>query len=363
MIYPFLNQYNPDYIIPPGEILEETLEAKRMKKNEFADRCGLSAKTVSQIIKGIAPISPDSAIQFERVLNVDASIWNNLESNYRLFLAQKEDEKNLQDQKNWLNKFPVRELIRRKYIKKTDNELDTVKEILDFFGVAGIGIWESRFKKQEAVFRSSVAFNRDPVAVVTWLRMGEKIAENIECYPFNKNKFKSAIRKVRRFTVKSSEKFCAEMRNLFAEAGVAIVFLPELSNTRLFGATKWISSEKALIMNSLRYKTNDQFWFTIFHEAAHILLHGKKDEFIDDESKGKSDKEKEADLFAANVLINNKEYQIFANKGQFDKKCIIDFAETQEIAPGIVVGRLQHDRKIPFHSHNDLKKKFKFVNS
>lgn len=82
------NTFSPDYIVTPGEILEETLEARKMKKREFAMRCGRSAKMISQIVAGKAPITPQTAIQFERVLGVSASLWMNLETRYRLHLAR-----------------------------------------------------------------------------------------------------------------------------------------------------------------------------------------------------------------------------------------------------------------------------------
>jgi len=83
-----LNQFDPDYVVIPGAILEETLEARGIKKQDFATRCAISPKTVSQIIGGEASISPDLAIRFERVLGVSATIWNNLEGFYRLYQAR-----------------------------------------------------------------------------------------------------------------------------------------------------------------------------------------------------------------------------------------------------------------------------------
>jgi addiction module HigA family antidote len=80
--------FNPDYAAAPGEIIEEVLEARGMKKVELASRCGLSPKTISLILSGKAPVTPDTAIQLERVLGIASCTWNNLEANYRLLLAK-----------------------------------------------------------------------------------------------------------------------------------------------------------------------------------------------------------------------------------------------------------------------------------
>ena len=112
---------------------------------------------------------------------------------------------------------------------------------------------------------------------------------------------------------------------------------------------------------SLRYKTNDHFWFTFFHEAGHIILHGKKQTFIDEiEPVTKDEQEKEANRFSSNILIPENEYIKFIDKGYFDLHDIVQFAGSVGIHPGIVVGCLQHDKKVPFSYHNKLKAKFEF---
>ena len=79
------NEYRPDYASSPGEILEETLEFRGIQEKDFAERCGLSAKHIHQIIGGEAPVTPDIAMLFEQVLGIKSHMWNNLEANYRSF--------------------------------------------------------------------------------------------------------------------------------------------------------------------------------------------------------------------------------------------------------------------------------------
>ena len=81
--------FEPDYLVPPGEILEETLQARGMGKQELAERIGRTPKFVSELIAGKAPLSPATAIALEHVLNTPASLWANLETNYRLRLASR----------------------------------------------------------------------------------------------------------------------------------------------------------------------------------------------------------------------------------------------------------------------------------
>lgn len=147
------------------------------------------------------------------------------------------------------------------------------------------------------------------------------------------------------------------MERLCADAGVAVVFVPEIEGTVTSGATMWLSPDKAMIVLSLRHKKNDYFWFTFFHEAAHVLKHGRKEVFIEGERAGASgdEQEQEADRFAQDILIPPGAYRSFAASRPRSKGEVRRFAQRMAIAPGIVVGRLQHEGVLPRSHMNDLK--------
>lgn len=87
------NQYRPDYAVPPGSILKEHLEARGISRAEFARRCGRSAKLISEIIAGKAPVTPETAREFEKVSGVDADIWIGIEKDYQLYRARESEAK------------------------------------------------------------------------------------------------------------------------------------------------------------------------------------------------------------------------------------------------------------------------------
>jgi HTH-type transcriptional regulator/antitoxin HigA len=150
------------------------------------------------------------------------------------------------------------------------------------------------------------------------------------------------------------------LEELCAQCGVAVVFVLELPKMGVSGATRWITKDKALIQLSLRYKTDDHLWFTFFHEAGHILKHGKKALFL--EGNGLDDKhEGEADEFASNWLIPVREFNSFVSLSLYSKASVAAFAEQIGIAPGIVVGQLQHHGHLPFTHLNGLKKRYCWV--
>ena len=349
-------QYDPDYAVVPGETLQETIDALGIDQRELAARAGLSAKHVNQVIKGVAPITQDTAIRLERVTAVPARMWNNLEANYREQLARLEEKKRLQRDLKWLKTIPTKELIARGKIEQQSDNLGLLEEVLRFFGVATVDAWKDGWERPQFAFRKSHTFIGEVGAMATWLRLCELQARETECKPFDKAEFRAALEAIRTLTVKRPEVFVPEMIERCAGAGVALTLVQEIKKAPVNGAAKWLTPDKAMISLNLRGKKNDVFWFTFFHEAGHVLNDSKKETYIDVEY---NPREQAANQFAANVLIPRR----YERKLPWLKShaAVEQFAQSIGIAPGIVVGRLQHEGIIPFSHLNRLITRLKWA--
>ena len=353
-------KFEPDYAIHPGEILGEILEARQISQVELASRCGLSEKHVSQIVNGKVFLGSSTALVLERALGVAASLWMSLESNYRLHMARQEEQDRLTSYYSWASRFPLHELVARGWLKEAKTKEGQVQSLLEFLGLASPEAWEKSFNRAVAAYRKSPAFKSSTEAVTAWLRIGEKQAEGVDAEPFDRALFVETLRAIRNLTCHVPQDFELEMKRLCRKAGVVLVFEPELPRSRLSGATMWVSPRKALIMQSLRHRTDGHFWFTFFHEAAHVLLHGKRSVFIDEPAMDPNEEEEQANDFAANFLIPEKRFSAFVKGGTTSRARVTAFAQSIGIAPGIVVGRLQHDGIIPHGWMKDLKRTFVF---
>ncbi len=349
------NQYMPDFVSPPGETLLETLETIGMTQVDLAERTGRPTKTINKIIHGKTAITPETALQLERVLGTPARFWINRERHYRESLARAEEREKLQEQVGWLKKIPVKAMINFGWIRAFENQIDQLVEVIQYYGVSSPEQWGTLWMAEGVSFRQSPSFKSDPGAVSAWLRRGELVARDTDCRPYNETGFREALTAIRSLTTLPPQEFIPAMREFCAKAGVVFAVVPELPKTITSGATRWLSPDKALIQLSLRYKRDDQFWFTFFHEAGHILLHGKRDIFIEGEQ-DENGKEEEANQFSADFLIPPKAYAQFMPSGlHYSQEDVLDFASQIGIAPGIVVGRLQKDKKIEYRHLNGLK--------
>ncbi len=355
-----LHTFCPDWISPPGDTIADIIEEREWTQTDLAKRLGYTTKHISLLINGKAPITEQTALKLETVLGSSARFWLTREAQYRAKLAPQDAAEDLRNWVSWLDELPVEELMAQGIIPKQDsdakNQPNLVQEMLRFFRVASPQEWRNYYGGKEAAFRPIQAQPRDVGAILAWLRLGEIEAEKFNDPKYNSGKFEAALQAIRQLTVLSPEEFLPQMQQLCRNAGVMFCLVPTLSRAQTSGAARWLNPHKALIQLSLDGKQNERFWFTFFHAAAHILLHSKKDIFLDNwdgENRISSKQEKESDEWAKNFLIP-PEFEVELSQLR-SKDRIIIWARKLGIHPGIVVDRLQDEGIIPINWMNDLK--------
>jgi HTH-type transcriptional regulator/antitoxin HigA len=355
--------FDPDYSVSPGAFLEESLGSMGISARELARRCGRSAKLIVEIMSGKAPLEPETALQFEKVTDVNAAIWLNIEARYRLHLARQEEDRELSDSFAWAKEFPLKEMQDRRIIDRPKNNADAVRKLLKVFGVASAEACEASFNSLSLSYRHSPSFRTDRNSLFVWLRLGELQAERIQCAPYDRATFLKSLVKIRSLTLETIEVFLPKVESLCASAGVAFVVTRPLGKMALSGLSRWLSPQKAMIQQTLRHKTNDHFWFTFFHEARHVLHGSRKTVFVDGGGlEGASaEEEEDANRWAAEFLVPSEELSRFVALGDLTEDTVVRFAEQQGVAPGIVVGQLQKREYLTFRQLNHLKEHFEWA--
>jgi addiction module HigA family antidote len=270
-------EYQPAKVSHPGKTLKETLKALGMKQPELAKRTGRPLKTINEIINGKASITSETAFQLETVLSVPATFWLNRQNQYDESLARNKQTVEMHQFTAWSEEFPIKEMVKRLGFPNHTNAIDRTKELLSFFGVASPFQWEKYWLGLDTHYRQSTNVSIDLYALSVWLRHGENEAQKIECKDFSIAQFKNCLSEIRLLTTEIPDVFVPKLKELCASSGVAFVLVRDLPRTYVCGATRWLASNKALIQQGIRYKTNDQFWFTFFHEAAHIIKHSSEE--------------------------------------------------------------------------------------
>lgn len=353
-----------DLPIPPGEVLQEEIEALGMKQTQLAAALGRPVQVVNQIIRGKKAITQETALELERVLGIGAHVWAGLESAYRMTLARNREREQLETWQDWLREFPVAEMAKRGWVPKARDKREQVRELLRYFGVANVAAYRKATAMAGGSFRFTEKAKVSEGALAAWLRKGEMTAKIMETRRFDADLLQQAAREARMLTSASPHVFMPRLRSLFSEAGVAFVVVKELPKTGANGVARWLNSGKALIQINLRYRWADVFWFTLFHEVAHLLEHKRMHIILEGKDVRKDPLiEEEADRWAADLLIPPEAWQGFVNEHDFDRSSVVGFARTTGIDPGIVVGRLHREGNLPYAALTDLKPRFRWTES
>lgn len=345
------NQYFPQSRPHPGETLEEKLEEMGMGPKEFAVRTGKPEKTIIAVLKGVSSITPDMAVEFENVTKIPANFWMNHQRAYDEYVARVKRQEVIAASIEWARQFPLREMIKCGWLQTVGTIEEKTMELLSFFGVSTPDAWQNYYFNQElkVAFRISLAHTNEPYAISAWLRKGELQAAELPTIEYSEKTFRELLPEIKNLMVKHPVDFFQQLQAICLRAGVKVVHTPCLPKAPINGSTRWLN-DTPFIQLTGRFKRNDAFWFSFFHEAGHILLHGKKDIFLENiEYPDKNtEKEEEANEFAIKWTFSKEQEEEVLRMREIGEDDIIHFARKFNTHPAIIIGRLQHDGYIHY---------------
>ena len=358
--------FQPNWISAPGDTIRDLLQERNISEARFSGLLGLTPEVTHALLQGRSTITIGIARQLESVLGASVSYWMSRDFQYR------QDSNRLrEEEKWWIRQLPLGDMISFGWMSPLPLPSEELSACLRFFNVSSVSEWNKVYGslKESTAFRSSPSFDSRHEAVAAWLREGEIQAEDIQCQPWNADHFRDSLISMRSLTrQKDPRKFLPELQSTCANCGVAVVVVRSPGGCRASGATRFISNEKAILQLSFRYLTDDHFWFTFFHEAGHLLLHGERDFFsatlegqrpliLEGTDSPETADELEANEFAATSLIPEEYYQDFL-RVQASSSEVIRLAYRVGVSPGIIVGQLQHAHRIRYDQLNRLKRHY-----
>ncbi len=338
-----------------GEFLEDALVDYDMSQADLAERTGLSKKIINDIVKGRNPITHSTAFKLSKVFDFPSEYWMRLQQVYDANIAYSEEEVKLaKEVKEQVSKFKETYTELNKVggdfvfgLAWTQKNLEKItSELQKFFGVNSLRFVEEG--TMDFAFRKYKRKNVNPYTLSAWLRIGKIKAQNTDIQPFDEKKLKSFLPRLRELSNIAHEEYLLKVEQLLAKCGIVVVYMPKMTNTHVQGASKWLANDKVLLMLNTNKRTEGQFWFNLFHEIGHILLHSKKEVFIDYEKNGeKTDIEVQADKFAQKQLMPDFEEAMSFFEKQYAKigltSAIKNTAKKEGISTAIFAGRLTNE--------------------
>lgn len=353
------SSFIPEWFSPPGSTLSMLMARRDIGAHELASRLQRDVSFVLRLLAGTERIENSVAKMLAKDIGATPEFWTTRQSKFDDALSRAVRSISPGAATVWLRSLPLKEMHSAGWIGTAARE-QSLSSALAYFGVTSPDEWRERYAEHSTKYsyRTSPAFESKLGALAAWLRQGELQAAGTKCGKWDPAKFRSELVEIRRLTrLKSPLLFMEKLRAHCATSGVAVVFIKAPAGCRASGATRFVGRDKAMMILSFRHLSDDHFWFSFFHEAGHLLLHGHNSTFVDGGATETTEKEREANLFAAGMLIPLSE------RGRLDGlranvNDIVRYAVSIGVSPGIVVGQMQHERLLGPSQLNGLKRRY-----
>ncbi len=343
---------------PPGETIRALLHAKGVSINTFQDEIGLNEHQTADLLAGVLPVTHVLAKTLAQTVGSTSHFWLERQKQYVLSLERlAAAEPGLRE---WTAAFPLQKMIESGWLRKPSTKAESAFELLDYFDSESVEEWRDKYSSRLGLtrFRTSEVFDNDISTTLAWIRRGELLAERLNCAPWNREQFLSNLPALKKLSTEPDPKlFLSILQEACARCGVAVIVARGITGCAASGATMMLSEEKALILLSARFLSDDQFWFTFFHEAGHLILHHGEGH-IEAQGASSKDHEDEANAFALKLLLGeNGEDELRALP--LNAFAIARLARRCGVSKGVIVGQLQKRGRISPKLFNKLKARYK----
>lgn len=342
---------SPRWASPPGETIIQAAADRGIGDNELASKLGLALPQLTELFAGLLPITLGLAETLATTVGATREFWITRDAQYHDDLRRVEADQ-------WAQRFPVVQMAEFGWISKPTDWHEQIEVCLQYFEVDEPAGWEARYERalQTAHFRRSPTFDVDTAATSAWFRACEAQAERQSAASsFDADRFANMIADLVRLTrIKDPARSIPQLIARCADVGVVVVVVRPPKGCPVSGVAR-THHGRPLIQLSARHLTDDQFWFSFFHEAGHVVLHSLDQIYVDSFDDGTTDDvEAEANAFAEQRLLPaGVDAQVKPTT-----RTIVRTALANGVSTGVVVGQLQHRGIIKPGHFNGLKQRY-----
>ena len=352
-----------DLLVHPGETIGDILIERGITQAELAARTGVTPAYVCNVIAGKKDISAKFAFALEYALGVSKTFWINLQANYDAELLEvnapktiTDEERTARDSLKEVVKY-LREIKRMPGRESADESILSLRKALRTSDISNL--------KQivpEGAFRMSSGSKTDPYVMGAWLRLCQIEGEyrSVES-GFDIERIDELVEKIKNVMCTAGESPQKALKELFGKYGIDFSVVRNFRGAPVQGYISRKNDGTYQMVLTIRGAYADIFWFSLFHELGHIVngdVSGSVS-FIDYDEKAET--ELKADAFASTRLIDPDAYESFVEKGDYALNAIRAFAESQNVRPYIVIGRLQWEKKLDYNRYSSEKVRYKWV--
>ncbi len=351
-----LQHTSPELLIHPGETILEIILDRGISQKELSIRTNFTEKHISTVINGRKSISADFAMNLEYALDIPASFWRNLQTNYDLELIAFNETNNIVKEEIKIAEeieSSVEKVLGIEINKK--NISDAVLKLRQHLGISNL---QSISSLNSGFYRAQFTKNTSENIMYVWQYLCEKEVDGQTNKPLDKDKLKSNLENIKAVMHLEASKHVSVIQEILNDCGILFTVKKHVEKAPIKGLTVKTKKNQVMIAMTIYGKFVDMFWFTLFHEIGHVLY----DDYLKDQSNLSKDSliEQRANRFAADSLIDPIMYKEFIDKKDFSDVAIKKLSQQVGVLPTIVIGRLMYESN-QWDFKNYLREKYEWV--
>lgn len=348
----------------PGLELEKKINACGMSRKELALRTGVTEKHISTVINGDRGISTNFARKLGYVFPT-AEDWLKLQNAYDQEQLRIKDEQNITEEELAVLK-PLHDIIdyfiEQEYMHNHCGGVTKVMQLRNLLNVSNLtSIPKITYN---AAYRAQLtkSVSVDPYVLFAWQRLCEKKTEWIPWETqLDTEELRASVPDIKSMMFGKINDGIQALQKRLAQCGVAFQVVKNFRGAPVQGFIKEASNHRIILCLTIRGKRADSFWFTLFHEIAHILHGDYTLRFVDFESVS-GEQEERANQFARDALLAPEPYRKFVHTKNYMKWSEIEaFASEMKVEPFIVLGRLQNDKLLDWSMYTHKIKRYEWA--
>lgn len=350
------NDATPFEATSVGELLKDELNAREMTQSDLAKLTGIQRSILNDVIKGRRALTPEMAVIFEKVLDIEAAFFLNLQTQYEIDQAR--ISKRVVEQMRLVDIWNIlKEHISTQFFKKVGlikgNLAADIPKIFDVFEVSSIDEL-IHLKANESIlsyYKKSEKSKTNPIDIFSWKFYCYYLARNaapLDCQ-FNKDTDPRELTDKLNSIFKENVNTVDHVTRLLNDYGIHFFIVEKTGQAPVDGISFWRGAHPTIVVTK-RISTIDNFAFTIFHEIGHLYKHLARgsESLINIEGGNDNVLEEEADNFATNAILPYDEWRGFLCRVRSVSPYSIVPYITEEamkfnINPQLLFGRYKHD--------------------
>lgn len=337
-----------DLVIHPGETIADLLEERGITQAELAIRTGVTPAYVSNVIAGKKDISANFALALEYALDISKTFWLNLQANYDAELMEINKISTISEKERIVREelAEVVKYLRRQGIMPIGERKDaSILSLRKALGISDI----SRLCELVPGGGTEVSLRNQTNLYVlgAWISLCRLEQNNgMEDVRYDLSNIDNLIAEIKGLMIASEVDIQSNLRKIMWQYGIDFSIIQSFRNAPVQGYLSQRDNGTCQMVLAIQDSQADIFWLSLFHELGHLVNGdiGKSSKFIDDSTN--EEKERKADVFANNNLINSSDYSLFIDNNNFTIECINQFAASQNIMPYVVISRLQREKRL-----------------